>query len=152
MKKYIISIILIVAFFILGVEIGKSKSKTELVYYRNVQDMVQDTIKVDTIKNVKERNFTYSVVSPNEILNSRMGINSKVGFIPNERVAIKVAMDILAEIYGKEVYEEIPVKISLYKNSTWLIEGSLKPGLFGGTFYIEIDKKSGEVKKIYHGK
>lgn len=74
------------------------------------------------------------------------------GIISNETTAIQVALPILISIYGNDIMKEMPVRITLTKRGTWLLRGSRRKFQFGGTFCIEIDKKSGKIISLSHGK
>ncbi|MFT3920360.1 NTF2 fold immunity protein [Cloacibacterium sp.] len=68
-----------------------------------------------------------------------------------KQTIIKIAEAALFQIYGKEnILKQRPYKT--YRiNNFWLIEGTLK-SYFGGVFQIIIDDRTGEIKRITHGK
>jgi hypothetical protein len=52
------------------------------------------------------------------------------------------------------VLRQKPYKVTLQEGKIWIVEGTMG-GLFasaGGTAYIEIDKNTGTVLKVTHGK
>lgn len=73
------------------------------------------------------------------------------GFIPNEKVALQVALPILVAIYGNSILKQMPINIALSDSNTWLLTGTLKAH-FGGVFYIEIDRTTGKILCVHHGK
>ena len=74
------------------------------------------------------------------------------GFVSTPEIAFQIAEAVLYQIYGKELIEEQkPFSINL-ENDIWLIDGYLPPGMKGGTAYIEISKKTGEILKVLHTK
>jgi len=74
------------------------------------------------------------------------------GFVSTPEIAIKIAESILIPIYGKEkIEEQKPFLINL-ENDIWIIEGNSHEIIEGGTAYIEIDKISGKILKVFHSK
>ncbi|GGP05067.1 hypothetical protein GCM10010992_19790 [Cloacibacterium rupense] len=69
-----------------------------------------------------------------------------------KQTIIKIAEATLFQIYGKEnILRQKPYKT--YRiNNFWLIEGTLQEGFKGGVFQIIIDDRTGEIKRITHGK
>ena len=69
-----------------------------------------------------------------------------------KETVIKIAELVLFQIYGKEnILRQKPYKT--YRiNNFWLIEGTLQEGFKGGVFQIIIDDRTGEIKRITHGK
>jgi hypothetical protein len=76
------------------------------------------------------------------------------GLVPTADVAKKIAEAVWAPIYGKEhIEEEKPFRAVLTNNQVWVVQGSLPKGYtFGGTAYIEINKRDGRILKVIHGK
>lgn len=109
-------------------------------------------VRLDTIGSV-----SYVMVSPETFLSDcyqEKGDTSKDGFIPNEYVAMQVGLQIAKGLYGDDVFKDMPVSIALDEKEVWHLEGHLPISIFtlGGTFYIELDKKTGEVLRTFHGK
>ena len=76
------------------------------------------------------------------------------GYVPNEETAISIAVAVWIPIYGKKKIEnEKPYKATL-KKDVWYIEGSFHGGLYskGGVAEAEIDKKTGQIIRVTHGK
>lgn len=74
------------------------------------------------------------------------------GYIPNKNVAIKIALTIWGPIYGEnKIKSEAPYNAKLEKG-VWLVTGTLQKGWKGGVAIIEIDKKSGKILRVSHGK
>lgn len=103
-----------------------------------------DTIKTLSYISCEEREFDY--------YKDEEGYVSQSGFIPDESTAVRVCMPILQKIYGNDVLEDMPISICLSSNGIWKLHGHVKYGSNGGSFYMEIDKKSGKVLKVLHGK
>lgn len=76
----------------------------------------------------------------------------KVDCIPNPETAIKIAEAIWLPIYGKIIYDETPFNTMLLKDSIWIVSGSLKEGMVGGTAYLKMRKYDGQVLEITHYK
>lgn len=104
--------------------------------------------KLDTIKSI-----SYVAVRPDTFkadYYKGKGYKPKDGFIPNEYVASQVGIQIAKGMYGNRVLEAMPLRMTLDKNNVWHLEGHLSDLPLGGSFYIELDKKTGKVLKIFH--
>lgn len=74
------------------------------------------------------------------------------GYVPNKETAIKVAVASWVPIYGKkQIKDQKPYSAKL-NNNIWSVSGSLPQRKKGGVAYAEIDKKTGKILKISHGK
>ena len=114
-----------------------------------VEKRIDEIRQVDTIKTLsyiscEEREFDY--------YKDEEGFVPQSGFIPDESTAVRVCMPILQKIYGNDVFDDMPISICLSSNGIWKLNGHVKYGSCGGSFYMEIDKKSGKVLKVLHGK
>ncbi len=76
----------------------------------------------------------------------------KEGYVPNKSVAIKIALAVWEPIYGQsKIKSEAPYKANLDKG-IWVVTGSLLKGWKGGVALINIDKMSGKILRVSHGK
>lgn len=76
----------------------------------------------------------------------------KEGYIQTKDVAIAVAVAAWSPIYGKErIQKKAPYKARL-KDGIWIVTGSLPAGRVGGVPIAEIDKRSGKILRVSHGK
>lgn len=81
------------------------------------------------------------------------GHTSVDGFIKNDSVAVKVGYVILTSIYGDDnINNQLPFNVSLYKDSIWIVTGTLPDNIVGGVAYIELRKSDGQVLRVAHGK
>ena len=97
--------------------------------------------------------FYFTKKSAEDSLQSTNLNPQKNGYISDEKTAVKIAETILLPIYGEEILkEEKPFHATLRFDSIWIIEGTLKPGIEGGTAYVEIQKKDCKILKITHSK
>lgn len=90
--------------------------------------------------------------------------------VPNETIAVKLALMLLESDYGEQVYEDKPYHVALL-DSIWVVETSFMPLpsieadsskndsemvqeqlIFGGVGHVEINKHTGYVYTIYHTK
>ncbi|GGG64875.1 NTF2 fold immunity protein [Epilithonimonas arachidiradicis] len=70
----------------------------------------------------------------------------------DKRTIIGIAESALFQIYGKaNIIKQKPYK-TYRVNNFWLIEGSQKKNEIGGVFQIIIDDRTGEIKRMTHGK
>jgi hypothetical protein len=81
------------------------------------------------------------------------GVKPEGGVVPNDTIAFQIAEIVLSHIYGEEVIEnEKPFSVNL-ENGVWIIEGSFSEEYDkGGSAYIEINKQTGEIIKVFHTK
>lgn len=75
----------------------------------------------------------------------------KQGYVPDEETAIKIAIAVWSPIYGDEIKKQKPYKAVL-ENNIWHVSGTLPKNTLGGTAEAEIDKKTGQIIRISHGK
>ncbi|MFT5113251.1 MAG: hypothetical protein ACI8P9_002579 [Parasphingorhabdus sp.] len=74
------------------------------------------------------------------------------GYIPDEKTAIAVAVAVWNAIYGdEEIALQEPYQAT-QENGAWLVNGTLSPGLRGGTAYAVIDKASGKIISVHHSR
>ena len=92
--------------------------------------------------------FILSCTSPKQRPNWKL----EDGYVPDSKTASQVAEVLWLRIYGDKVLDNKPFKVSLRDSSVWIVEGTLKDGLVGGTPYAEIQKADGKVLKIHHTK
>lgn len=88
----------------------------------------------------KEQAPSYSVTSDSN------------GLVPDSETAKRIAEAVWIPIYGESVLEQKPYSVSLVGDSVWIVKGTLKKNLLGGTAYIEIKKDSCKILKVTHGK
>ena len=80
------------------------------------------------------------------------GYIPKEGFVPEKDTALSIGAAVLVPIYGaKEISDQSPL-IAILKDDVWTISGSLPVGSVGGVVEIKIDKISGRILKVSHGK
>ena len=73
-------------------------------------------------------------------------------YVPNERVAIKIADAVLSQIYGEDtINQEKPLSAKL-NGDVWIVKGNLPITVKGGESIIKISKKSGEILFVCHDK
>jgi len=78
-------------------------------------------------------------------------------YVPDETTAVKIAIAVFTPIYGsKSVRQESPFHATL-AGTRWLVTGTLpksKRGFIavGGTITAEIDRSTGRIEAVYHGK
>jgi hypothetical protein len=74
------------------------------------------------------------------------------GYIRNKETAIKVGVVILQSSYGvKKITNQLPFN-AILDGETWIVTGSLAEGMVGGVAEIHLDKFSGRVVLMKHGK
>jgi hypothetical protein len=83
---------------------------------------------------------------------SKESVRTAIAFVPNEETAIKIAEAIWLPIYGEEVYEKKPYRVSLSKNKVWIVKGTLPKNSRGGVPYIEIRKSDCKILTVTHGR
>ncbi|MDR0195387.1 MAG: YbbC/YhhH family protein [Myroides sp.] len=109
----------------------------------------QDINKQDQISLFKTQK---SLIQP-EYYDTVKSILAKDGIISNDSTAVKVVEQILFNIYGEDnIVKQRPYSVVLKHDSIWSIQGKLPNGWDGGVFYIELNKNTGKVEKIFHDK
>ena len=71
--------------------------------------------------------------------------------IKDSETAIKIAESAWLPIYGERIYSQRPYSVK-NEGENWIVEGTLKPDMLGGTAMAIISKKDGKVLKISHSK
>ena len=75
------------------------------------------------------------------------------GVIPDAETAAKMASILIPVIYDDDcLRKESPFQIELINNEIWSISGTLPQNALGGTFCILLDKKTGGMIMVSHGK
>ncbi len=74
----------------------------------------------------------------------------KLGFVPDEETAIKIAESVWYPIYGSDVYTELPFKAEAEGDSAWFVHGTLPKGFIGGTCEIRIRRSDGKILYVGH--
>jgi hypothetical protein len=74
------------------------------------------------------------------------------GYVPNQRVAIAIADAVLRPIYGdKDVDRQLPLTATL-NGTKWTVVGNLQNRALGGVALAEIDRSSGAILRVSHGR
>jgi hypothetical protein len=80
------------------------------------------------------------------------GYKPEKGYVPDAQAAIKIAVAILAPIYGEEnIQNERPFRAAL-KNGVWMVTGTLPKNVTGGSAVASISKDTGCVLGMTHYK
>lgn len=91
-----------------------------------------------------------------EMLKEQDGIGPgylpKEGFVPDRVTALSIATAVLTPIYGKKVISGEQPLMATLKGGIWVISGSLPAGHVGGVAELQIDKMSGRILRVAHGK
>lgn len=75
------------------------------------------------------------------------------GIIPDASSAAKIAYNYVTFVFGEECAKtEQPYQIQLVNGQIWFIDGYLPENYCGGTFSIAIEKYTGKIWCISHGK
>ena len=130
-KKFVVIILFSALFFVLKLTLKSSNANVEFVYIGKIYT----TEKGDSVVRYNE-----SVSQDDEEL------------IRNAEYTFKLLSPILFNMYGEQrIKEEYPLKLTLYDDSVWHIEGTLKSSK-GGTVSASINKKTGKIIYITHYK
>jgi hypothetical protein len=80
--------------------------------------------------------------------------SAEINYVPDEKTAVKIAEAILVPLYGEAVLKERPFQAKL-EGGFWVIEGTLHasgPMVVGGVAHVEISKKDGAIRNVFHEK
>lgn len=72
----------------------------------------------------------------------------KNGCVPNNISAIKIAEIVWGNIYGSKIYQDAPFNTVLINDSIWVVSGTIDKNKSGGSFYIKMLKKNGEILNV----
>ena len=74
-------------------------------------------------------------------------------YVTDETTAIKIAEAIWLPIYGNSIYDKQPFNAKyVEKDNSWIVEGTLPPNILGGVPEIKINRTTGEILYVRHGK
>ena len=89
--------------------------------------------------------------------------DSRVGVVPNEQTAVRIAEAVLTPIYGSQLVKaERPYKATL-ENDVWEVRGTMArplrakilPSIFsikGGAAIVRVRQSDGQIIETFHGK
>jgi hypothetical protein len=140
-KKVLLSLLFIVC-VVLSFYIGKYN---QISIYRNASN-----IRFEELEEVNDTAFyTGKDVSQNFLSPTKF----EEGVIPDAATAAKIAYQYVAVVYGERCsIDEQPYQIKLINKQIWTVKGYLSPYALGGTFYICIEKYTGKIWAMSHGK
>lgn len=99
--------------------------------------------------------YGYSIASDGE--SEPHNYIPKDGYVPDEETAKRIAEAVWLPIYGEQVLDQKPYTAKLKGSKIWYVTGNLKKkegglAVIGGTAEIEINKMSGCIVRVSHGK
>ncbi|WP_410879516.1 NTF2 fold immunity protein [Myroides sp. DW712] len=107
----------------------------------------------DAISIVNSEPAPFVIVGASFELDTIQTINQEDNLLPTAAIAVQAAEEVLFQRYTKEnIIEQRPYRVHLRNKVIWCVEGDLDPMMEGGVFYIELDKHSGAVLSVSHGK
>ena len=160
--KYIILFVVIVLSFLGGLYFSKLRSGQN-TYKVNLASLSYRKIKGDDI---------LLLSSPKQFSGRMMystNFSENWDIVPNETIAVKLGLLMLASVYGERIYDDKPYTVALL-DSVWVVETSLlppsletdslemdsdivlQPLVCGGIGHVEINKHTGKIYTIYHTK
>lgn len=74
------------------------------------------------------------------------------GFVPDSRTAVAIAEAVLIPIYGQDGIQKQKPLLPRLKGGKWTVIGQLKKGWLGGVALVVIDKKTGRILRVSHGR
>ena len=119
----------------------------DITYNRNIANIGFEELEevADTAYYTgKDISVSHSFLSPTQF---------EEGVIPDAATAARIAYLYVAAVYGEShsVHEQ-PYQIRLVNKQIWKVNGYLSPYSLGGTFYICIEKYTGRIWAMSHGK
>jgi len=79
-------------------------------------------------------------------------VTPKDGFVPNEQVAIQLAVAVWTPIYGSENIERQKPYKTWLENGVWHVAGQLPKNMVGGVAMAEIQKSDAKIIRVSHSK
>ena len=141
-KKKVLLSLVFSGCVVLSFYIGKYN---QISIYRNASN-----IRFEELEEVNDTAFyTGKDVSQNFLSPTKF----EEGVIPDAATAAKIAYQYVAVVYGERCsIDEQPYQIKLINKQIWTVKGYLSPYALGGTFYICIEKYTGKIWAMSHGK
>lgn len=87
-----------------------------------------------------------------ESMAADIGYTPPNGFIPDATTAVGVAEIVLMPIYGRDQILRQKPLVAVREGNSWIVTGTMKPGDVGGVATIVIDKRTGGILRVTHGK
>ena len=116
-------------------------------------------------RSLPPRDFKGEVRGHETIIDGKHSYRPAVGYVPGEQTAIKIAEAVWPPIFGEEILKnEKPFAAErqfftqetaggpLTSGEKWYVHGTIPKNLEGGVAEIEIDKNSGQILRLSHGK
>jgi len=76
-------------------------------------------------------------------------IPPKDGYVPDRGTAISIAVAVLTALNGAALVEREKPYTALLDGDTWVVSGAPPPEM-GGVAVVQISKKDGRIKCVYH--
>ncbi|WP_083901414.1 YbbC/YhhH family protein [Azospirillum sp. B4] len=76
----------------------------------------------------------------------------EAGYVPDEKTAVAIAEAVLIPVYGKATIESEKPLTATLEDGRWVVNGYLPRGWVGGTAHVVIDKRTGQILEMIHGK
>jgi hypothetical protein len=74
------------------------------------------------------------------------------GYVPDSATAAALAEVVLVRVYGREQIDRQRPLRAVLRDSTWVVSGQLPAGRAGGVAVIEIDRRTGGIRRMSHGR
>lgn len=79
------------------------------------------------------------------------GYQPRMGMVPNDDTAIRIAIAVLIPIYGADAIRNQQPFVATLKGDTWTVVGTLPKKRVGGVAEIRIAKVDGRILYVMHG-
>jgi len=74
------------------------------------------------------------------------------GYVPDAATAAEVAEVVLVRVYGRARIDRQKPLHAVLRDSTWVVSGQLPAGWRGGVAVVEIDRRTGGIRRMSHGR
>jgi hypothetical protein len=74
------------------------------------------------------------------------------GYVPDAATAAALAEVVLVRVYGRAQIDGQKPLHAVLRDSTWVVSGQLPAGMRGGVALVEIDRRTGAIQRMSHGR
>lgn len=99
-------------------------------------------------KSLEEKRIAYKTAKEKAAMDQAEALKAKDDVVPTIAQAIEIAEPLLKDKYGSEVIEKAKPFVVNLSNDVWFVEGSVQQGEKEETYFVSLDKKTGEILNV----
>lgn len=74
------------------------------------------------------------------------------GYVPDSATAAALVEVVLVRVYGRAQIDTQKPLHAVLRDSTWVVSGQLPSAWRGGVAVVEIDRRTGSIRRMSHGR